>query len=333
MLPRVACCAAQGVGSKLKVLFEETSMHTFRALFLSLSLVPLALIAAEPAQDVPKPSHQAASSTLQREVEAWRARRYASLTKPDGYLSYIGSGLVAQGTHTVGSASDNDIVLPHGPAHLGRLTVGEDGGLRFASAPDGEGRIAGKPFTEVTLKTQLDADGPTRIDFGSAWFYLVKMGDLIGWRLRDSQSPLLKNFNGIPHFEVDPDWRIVARWEPFDPPRTLEYITVLGTPEQGTVSGQAVFERDGQTFTLWPTDAENDQLFFVFADRTSGKLTYGGGRFLYADAPKNGEVVLDFNRAYNPPCALNAHVVCPTAPPENRLRLTVESGEKKPAGH
>ena len=263
-------------------------------------------------------------------VEDWRAKRYASLQDVNGYLSFIGSGLVTEGDSRVGSTADNDIVLGKGPARLGTLTYTAPATLRFVSAPDGVGRIAGEPFDAVELKTQLDEGGPTRIDFGSSWFYVVRTADLIGWRLRDAHSALSENFTGIPHFDVAPDWRIVARWEPFDPPRTLEYITVLGTPEEGTVSGQAVFERDGQQYTLWPTDAEDGELFFVFADQTSGKASYGGGRFLYADAPKDGQVILDFNRAYNPPCALNGHVVCPTAPPENRLRLAIEAGEKKP---
>lgn len=272
----------------------------------------------------------AADDAYQASVEAWRAQRYAALTKPEGYLSFIGSGLVAAGESRVGSAADNHIVLAQGPAHLGWLTLTADGHASFRSEVDGAGRIDGKAFDTVEMKTQLDAGGPTRIDFGTSWFYIVRTGDLIGWRLRDEHSPLRQNFDGIPHFAVDPTWRVVARWEPFDPPRTMEYVTVLGTPEEGRVSGQAVFERDGQHYTLWPTDAESGELFFVFADRTSGKISYGGGRFLYADAPKDGKVILDFNRAYNPPCALNAHVVCPTAPPENRLRLAIEAGEKKP---
>ncbi len=264
-------------------------------------------------------------------TEAWRLARYEALKRPDGYLSFIGSGLVHEGESRVGSAPDNDIVLPNGPARLGTLRLDHEGRAHFRSAPDGAGRIDGAAFDEVALKTQLDEGGPTRIDFGSAWFYVVRTGDLVGWRLRDVDSPLRLKFDGIPHFPVDPDWRIVAEWEPFDPPRTLEYLTVLGTPESGTVSGQAVFEHEGQRQVLWPMDAGEGRLFFVFADRTSGRTTYGGGRFLYADAPQDGHVVLDFNRAYNPPCALNGHVVCPTAPPENRLRILIQAGEKIPA--
>ena len=267
------------------------------------------------------------------DTEAWRAKRYESLKRPDGYLSFIGSGLVGEGENRVGSAADSDIVLPKGPTHLGTLTLKPDGSLHFASAPQGEGRIDGKPFDATVLKTQLDEGGPTRIDFGTAWFYVVRTGDLVGWRLRDTESPLRMAFQSIPHYPVDPDWRIEARWEPFDPPRTLEYLTVLGTPESGTVSGQVVFERNGERQVLWPMDADNGSLFLVFADRTSGKATYGGGRFLYADPPRDGRVMLDFNRAYNPPCALNGHVVCPTAAPENRLKIAVEAGEKTPSKH
>lgn len=289
-----------------------TQLRTVATLLLLLMACPL------PAQDV----HQA--------TELWRQQRYESLQKPDGYLSLIGSGLLQPGTHRVGHAPDNDIVLPQGPAHLGLLTLDTEGRAQFQSAPDGEGRIEGARFEQVTLKTQTDAEGPTRIQIGQMQFYLVRTADLIGWRLRDPQAPLRLNFDGIPHYPVDPSWRIRARWEPFDPPRTLERLTVIGTPEPGTAPGQAVFERDGTRYTLTPTEAEDGRLFFIFADRSSGKISYGGGRFLYAEPPEDGHVVLDFNRAYNPPCALNPHVVCPLAPPENRLRLLVEAGEKKP---
>lgn len=264
------------------------------------------------------------------ETEAWRQQRYAALRQPDGYLSLSGSGLVREGESRVGAAADNDIVLPLGPAHLGRLSLDAEGRARFQVEPDSPARVEGARFRQIELKTQLDAGGPTRIQLGEATFYLVRTGALTGWRLRDPNARLRLDFDGIPHYPVDPSWRIQARWEPFDPPRTLEMLTVLGTPESGTVSGQAVFERDGQRHVLLPTDAGDGRLFFVFADRTSGKHTYGGGRFLYAEPARDGQVLLDFNRAYNPPCALNGHVVCPTAPPENRLRLSVEAGEQTP---
>lgn len=264
------------------------------------------------------------------ETEQWRARRYENLKKPDGYLSFIGSGIVPAGRSRVGAAADNDIVLPQGPAQLGVLELDDAGHITLISATTGEGRIGGEPFARIELKTQLDEGGPTRVDFGTAWFYVVRTGDLIGWRLRDTQAPLRRDFSGIPHYPASEAWRIEADWEPFDPPRTLEFVTVIGTPESGEVPGQAVFSWNGQRVTLWPIAQDDGTLFFVFADRTTNKTTYGGGRFLTTGAPQGGKVILDFNRAVNPPCALNGHVVCPTAPPENRLAFPVSAGELVP---
>ena len=154
------------------------------------------------------------------------------------------------------------------------------------------------------------------------------MDDLIGWRFRDPQSPRLQSFRGIDNFAIDPDWRIEADWQAFEPVREIELITIINTLAKAPVPGKAVFERDGQHFELQPVLEDDGQLFFIFTDKTSGKETYPAARFLYADPAKDGKVVLDFNKAYNPPCALSPHVVCPTAPPENRLRLRVEAGEK-----
>ena len=146
---------------------------------------------------------------------------------------------------------------------------------------------------------------------------------------RDGGRGALQAFAGIPHFPVDPSWRIDARWQAFDVPRRLDLVTSNGTVVQERVPGQAEFEHDGRRYVLLPVqEKEGDELFFIIADRTSGKETYGGGRFLYAQPPHDGRVLLDFNKAVNPPCALNGHVVCPTAPPENRLDLPVRAGEK-----
>jgi uncharacterized protein (DUF1684 family) len=266
-------------------------------------------------------------------VEQWHARRMESLKKPDGWLSYAGSGIVDEGANRVGSAPDNDLVLPKGPAHLGTLTLAGDGTLHFRSEPGGEARIDGKPFDEAKLATNADGATPTKITFGKTWFYVVKTGDRYGWRFRDPDSPLRTGFTGIDTFPIDPSWRIVADWQPYDPPHDIELVTVIGTLEPGKVPGKATFERDGVRYSLDPVADDDGSLFFIFADRTSGKETYGGARFLGAEAPKDGKVVLDFNKAYNPPCALSPHVVCPTAPAENRLGLRITAGEKKFAHH
>jgi uncharacterized protein (DUF1684 family) len=264
-------------------------------------------------------------------VEQWREERARKLRDPDGWLSYTGSGQVEPGTHTVGSAAGNAIVVPGGPAHWGVLRLQAGGAPVFEPAADAGLSVDGKPFHGGALLTQLDEGGPTAIHAGQQRFYVVRTGEVYGWRFRDPQAPALKAFAGVPHFPVDPSWRIEARWQPFAAPKTLDLVTSNGTLEPARVPGQVEFERDGRRYTLLPVQEEaGEDLFFIIADRTSGKETYGGARFLYVAPPKDGEstVVLDFNKAQNPPCALNGHVVCPTAPPENRLALRIAAGEK-----
>lgn len=264
-------------------------------------------------------------------IDRWHAERAASLRKPDGWFSYVGSGIVGEGTSTVGSARDNRIVLATGPSRLGTLRL-DAGVVHFRADADAGATIDGTSIDgEVVLATNAGNSRPTEVRFGKAWFYVVATGDLIGWRLRDPESPALKAFTGIDHFPVDPSWRIEAEWQPYDPPHAIDLVTIINTLQPSEVPGKAVFSRDGKTYSLEPVTEDDGRLFFIIADKTSGKETYGAARFLYAEPAQDGKVVLDFNKAYNPPCALSPHVVCPTAPPQNRLGLRVTAGEKKVA--
>ncbi|AKC88341.1 DUF1684 domain-containing protein [Pseudoxanthomonas suwonensis] len=285
---------------------------------------------APPAEDpAAAAAHAPADGDYLASVEQWRREREERLRRPDGWLSFTGSGQVAPGAHRVGSAPDNAIVVPGGPANWGVLRVGADGALSFEAAADAGLVADGQPFAGGPLLTQLDEGGPTSLHAGRQRFYVVRTGDVHGWRFRDPESPALQAFAGVPHFPVDPAWRIEAQWQAYPQPRTIQLVTSNGTLEQARVTGQAEFELHGRRHTLLPVqEKEGDQLFFILADRTSGKETYGGGRFLYTAPAQDGRVVLDFNRAQNPPCALNGHVVCPTAPPENRLDLRIAAGEK-----
>ncbi|HMM67588.1 MAG TPA: DUF1684 domain-containing protein [Dokdonella sp.] len=265
----------------------------------------------------------------QQTIEQWRENRDAGLRKPDGWFSYAGAGIVNLGRSTIGSASDNTIVLPKGPARIGTLTVNKAGTARFRVERGSGVLIDGKPARgKVILKDNADGATPTRVSIGDAWFYLVHMGDVIGWRFRDPDSPALKAFSGIEYFPIDPSWRIEADWQPFEPAHEIELVTIINTLEKAPVPGKATFERNGQQFNLQPVLEDDGRLLFIFADQTSGKETYGAGRMVYAQPAKDGKVVIDFNKAFNPPCSLSPHVVCPTAPPENRLRLRVDAGEK-----
>lgn len=269
------------------------------------------------------------SDEYTQSIEQWREHRIESLKKPDGWFSYAGSGIVSLGKSTVGSASDNDIVLPKGPARFGTLTVDKIGVAKFSAAKDSGALIDGKPIEgEVALKDKTADGKPTRIMIGDAWFYLVHMDDVIGWRFRDPDSPSLHAFTGIDNFPIDASWRIEANWIPYDSPHEIELVTIINTLSKAEIPGKAVFARDGKTYELEPVTEDDGTLFFIFADKTSGKETYGAARFLYAEPAKDGKVVIDFNKAFNPPCALSPHVVCPTAPARNRLGLRIDAGEK-----
>lgn len=262
-------------------------------------------------------------------LEQARAQRLARLRAPDGWLSYTGSGRVRAGRYQVGSDPRSDLVLPAGPAHLGQLSLDASGHVRFKAAAGAGVKLHGRPVDEVSLEPERVDQPGDRLDVDNRQFYLVQTGALFGWRFRDPAAPVLARFQGFDYFPIDPHWRVQARWQPYATPRTVTLLTSIGTPLTVDVPGEAVFERNGQTYRLQPIAQEDGSgLFFLFADRTSGKESYGGARYLFTALPRDGHVLLDFNLAENPPCAVTPHVVCPIAPPENRLAVAVDAGEK-----
>ncbi len=290
----------------------------------------LLVLAACQLQDSAMPDRR----QYQREVERWRAQRMMQLRAADGWLSYTGSGRLKPGTYSVGSAAGNGIVLPTGPAKLGVLTIGNDGSAQIDGHPGSGATLNGLPLRHARLQPGggESHEEVSHIHFGSADFYLMRSGNVLGWRCRDAGSPRRSSFRGIDHFPVEPGWRVVARWQPFTRPLHSILLTSIGTPQPALVPGEAIFEVDGHSYRLQPVlDAEappSRRLFFLFTDRTSGRETYGGARYLYAAESHDGTVVLDFNRAENPPCALTPHVICPIAPAVNRMDLAVTAGEK-----
>lgn len=257
-----------------------------------------------------------------------RVERVERLRQPDGYLALTASGWLEPGDNTVGSAADNRFRAPGAPAHLGVLHLDANGKVELRLADPHGITIDGRPAQQTTIPLHDEQPSPTRVGFGDSYLYVVENGTQRGLRVKNNQAPLRVHFPGFDYFPTDPSWRIEATWVPFEPAQHLRIAYVTGTEEDVTVPGKAVFRRDGQTYELRPIE-EDGQLFFVFSDRTAGKLTYGGARFVYASAPVGGKLLLDFNLAMNPPCAITPHVVCPLAPPENRLRLAVTAGEKR----
>lgn len=282
-------------------------------------------------------SQQAMSSdAYQQSIETWRAERVARLTAPEGWLSLSGLEWLQQGANKVGSASDNDVILQTAPAHLGVITLDQAGHIHFKLADEIDATVDGAHVPEATLVDDAHVTGkevPTTVAFDTTSFYVIDRDGRKALRVKDSRAATREHFLGIDYFPIDPSWRIVADWVPFNPLHDLQIGSVIGTIDTVKVPGKAVFTHGGHTYELLPYQEEpGGDLFFVLADRTSGHETYGAARFLYAALPVNGKVVLDFNKAYNPPCAFTPFATCPLAPPENRLDLRITAGEKKYRG-
>jgi len=235
------------------------------------------------------------------------------------------------GENSVGSAKDNDVVLAKGPAHLGKVTLGEHERVAIALAPDADARIDGRAIMTGELFWQ--SGRPTLVSAGPVSFFVIDRSGKKALRVKDREAEGRTHFLGLDYFPIDSAWRIEAQWVEFDEPRHVPITNILGQTSPAVVRGKAVFERDGKKFELLPIDeGPGEPLFFVISDTTSGNETYGAARFVYADAPDNGKVILDFNRAENPPCAFTAFATCPLPPKENRLPFAVTAGEKNYRG-
>lgn len=265
-------------------------------------------------------------------VEQWRSGRLERLTRADGWLALIGRHPLEVGVWSVGSAPGNAIRLAAGPAQLGTLTRTGDNTLTFALADGVEAAIDGT--TERTAPLVASSAGkPTYVRAGTINFYILEQGGRYFLRVRDSESARRKNFAGIENYPVDAKWRIEAKWVPFDTPRQLPITNVVGLTQDAACPGKAVFTIEGRTYELLPLqDAPDDDLFFILTDATAGGETYEASRFLYSAPPKDGKVVLDFNKLYNPPCAFTPFTTCPLPPKENVLPFALRAGEKKYRG-
>jgi uncharacterized protein len=240
------------------------------------------------------------------EIERWRTAEETSLRADNGWLTLAGLEWLKPG--------DNRIPMPQGAPDFGVFEL--TGGKVTLHPPDGG---------PVEMRT--DASGrPTTVNRGSYSITIIERGKRIGVRIRNGKNAALAEFQGMRWFPVQESYRVVARWEAYEKPRTISIVNVLGDVSEERSTGRARFTIAGREYSLEPTD-QGGSLFFVFADETSGKETYGGGRFLYADRPKDGAVVLDFNKAVNPPCAFTPFATCPLPPKQNRLPVRIEAGE------
>jgi uncharacterized protein (DUF1684 family) len=249
-----------------------------------------------------------------RGIELWREQRVQRLRSPSGWLTLVDRILIDPG--------DNE--LP-----IGTITL-RDGVARLRARPGVT--LAGQPVGERVLRS--DEGGPAdSLSFEGRTYELFRRGEAFAVRVKDPQSPALRQFAGLAHFPIDPRWRVRARWQRHDPPHQTVHQFDIGAGWVRQVPGVARFTLDGHECALEPVlEEDSGRLFFVFGDQTNREESYPAGRFLYAPLPAGDEVVLDFNLAFNPPCAFSAFATCPLTPPQNRLPVRISAGEKRYSG-
>jgi len=276
----------------------------------------------------------------QRELAIWRTQHAADLQKPDGWLSLAGLEWLRLGDNSFGSAPDNKIHLPaRNPAHLGILRLESD---TVTLLPPTGGfpkdlLVDGAPAASQMLRAVANQDKLSpRLTIGTLNMYVIRREARFALRIKDSESPALVGFHGLNWYEPNPDYRVTAKWLPYNPPKTVTLATLVGTTYDQPVPGAAEFTLFGETYRLEPVleDPDVAKLFFIVRDTTSTTTTYAACRFLYTGFPTNsldkpGQLVLDFNHLENPPCAYTPFSTCPLPPPQNRLRIALPVGEKR----
>jgi uncharacterized protein (DUF1684 family) len=294
-----------------------------RTLTRAAILVALAVINSSCTSDADGLEHKA----IEAGVIEWRAGRLERLIAPNGYLTLVGLFWLDQESSTFGAAADNDLLFPgaNDPL-LGEFRLTEDG-VQMIVEPGVEMLADGEPVQSILIADDK-TDDPVMITHGSLAWTVIQRDGRFGVRLRDYENPVLETFPPLQYFPIDADWCVEAVLRPYAEPRTVAVNTVIEGLGWNPVSpGVVAFEKDGLTHEI-EAYLSGERLFLVFGDQTNGRETYPAGRFLYAEMPdENGKTVLDFNRAYSPPCAFNDFSTCPVASPRNRLPTAVNAGE------
>ena len=258
----------------------------------------------------------------------WRQEREATLKSDTGWLTVAGLFFLNQGRNTFGSGPLNDIVLPaDAPPDAG---VFELDGQKVSMRAKTPLTVNGKETTLVELRPAASGNPADQLTIGALTLFVHVSGDRLAIRLRDRNSEIRRNFTGLKWFAPNDAYKVTGRFEPYAVPKTVKVPNILGDLETYTAPGVVAFTLNGQQHKLEVFESgsgDSKRFFIVFRDLTSGKETYPSARFLYADLPVNGQTTLDFNKAYNPPCAFNPYTTCPLPTEQNRMRVRIEAGE------
>lgn len=269
-------------------------------------------------------------------VRAWRAERVTEIAGEDGWLTVVGLHWLKPGANSFGRARDNDVALQSVALapHAGRFVVDGRSVRLEPTSPSGL-TVDGRAAESREVAPSAERDGVV-LAAGSLRLFVIERGGRFALRVRDLESRARRNFRGLDYFPIDPSWAVEARFERYEPARTMPIVNVLGDEIEMLAPGAIIFSRHGRE---WRLDAlleaaGDDHLFVMFADGTSGHETYGAGRFLHVPLPSGPTVRVDFNEAYNPPCAFTGFATCPLPPPQNRLEIAIRAGEVRyDAGH
>jgi len=319
---------------------HRASIHRWaspgRAFALTSALLTAVLLAGCGKDDKAEASAPLSAEQAQylSEENLWRIQRQEKLTAPDGWTSLVGLHWLTLKTHYIGSGERSGIRLAFGPVSMGM--VSQEGEKVFLTPEPGVAlTLDGEPLKgRVELKDD-SAGPPSKIGFdeGKGLLTVIERGGNHALRVRHTDAPTRTGFTPIEYWPPSLDWRVEATFVPHPPGTTLPIVSIIGTTDNTPNPGALEFEREGKTFRIEALDQGDDTLMLIIADRTSGHDSYGAGRYLDVPRPNaKGKVVIDFNRAYNPPCAFTQFATCPLPPKENRLDLAITAGEKKYRG-
>ncbi|EKB49739.1 DUF1684 domain-containing protein [Cecembia lonarensis] len=280
-------------------------------------------------------NHQISKEAHLEEINDWHEKQMASLTSETGWLNLIGLHWLEEGFTSFGSGDNMDFKLeaPHFPEEIGKFEWVED---RVFFIPEVQGVMAEDvEIQEKTLIFDANASVSQAISFGSLHWTIIKRSDAYGVRLRDYEAEIVTSFTGVDRFPVALQWRLIADFVPYLPAKEIPITNVIGQTSPNLSPGYIEFQWEGESYRIDALGNEGDkELFLIFADETSGVETYGGGRYMYVKRPDaSGKIILDFNKAYNPPCVYTPYATCPLPPRQNILNLAIRSGHKNYGHH
>jgi uncharacterized protein (DUF1684 family) len=275
------------------------------------------------------------SNDYSASVDQWHKEREEGLKKENGWLNLVGLYWLKPGRNSFGTGSSNDIVFPKGtiPAAAGYFELTTDNTVTVVPEQGVEIKVNNTIANKRVIYHKDSSRAPV-VSYGNLRWTVIRRDDKIGIRLRDLQSPALAAFKGIDRFPVTAEWKFDAVVEKEGYSDRISITNVLGQTTQQKFAGRISFNINGKKYTLDALDEGGPELFVIFADGTNTKETYPSGRFLSVKRPDaNGKTVVDFNKAYNPPCAFTDFATCPLPPPQNRLALSITAGEKNYVTH